>query len=57
MDINELAKEYYQILDSYDPTGVWVNETTVEDCKGDIENYPQLVIEKLVNIITDIKEG
>ena len=39
MDINELAKEYYQILDSYDPTGVWINETTVEDCKGDIENY------------------
>lgn len=54
MDINELAKEYYQILDSYDPTGVWINETTIEDCKGDITDYPQLVIEKLINII---KEG
>lgn len=55
MNKAEMAAKYLEVLNWYDPTGVWNCEADEDTALADITNYPVLVIEKLLNIIDDMK--
>lgn len=54
MDTRELANRLFETMNTFDPYEVMDNEYTEEQALCDIENYPNVVIDGLLNIINEL---